>query len=43
LCLGFKDWFFDAGSIAAGSVDQAIEGRQYFRSMRLHKEGFDAL
>ena len=42
-CLGFQDWFVDAGTIAAGSVNQAFEGRHYFRSMRLHKEAFDAL
>ena len=33
----------DSGTIAAESVCQAFEGRQYYRSMRLHKEGFDAL
>ena len=42
-CRGLKDWFTDAGVIASGSVDQALEGRHYFRSMRLHKECFDAL
>ena len=43
MCLGLKDWFVDTGTIAAGSVSQAFEGRQYYRSMRLHKEGSDAL
>ena len=33
----------DAGNIAEGSSSQAFEGRHYFRSMRVHKEGFDAL
>ena len=33
----------DAHTIAGGSVDQAFEGRHYFRSMRIHKELFDAL
>ena len=42
-CRGLKDWFTDAGVIASGSVDQALEGRHYFRSMRLRKECFDAL
>ena len=42
-CRELKDWFTDAGVIASGSVDQALEGRHYFRSMRLHKECFDAL
>ena len=42
-CKGYRDWFVDAGIIAGGSTNQAIEGRHYFRSMRLHKEGFCAL
>ena len=42
-CLVFQDWFVDSGTIAAGSVSQAFEGRHYYRSMRLYKEGFDAL
>ena len=33
----------DSGTIAAESVCQAFEGRHYYCSMRLHKEGFDAL
>ena len=43
--MGFQDWFVDSGTFAAGSagVSQAFEGRHYYRSMRLHKEGFDAL
>eukprot|EP00795_Rhopilema_esculentum_P014823 gene14823-5939_t len=40
---GLKDWFTDAGVIASGSVDQALEGRHYFHSMQLLKECFDAL
>ena len=42
-CLGYKEWFIDAGTIASGSADKACEGNHYYRSMRLHKEGFDAL
>ena len=42
-CLDLQDWFADSGTIAAGSVSQAFEGRYYYRSIRLHKEGFDAL
>eukprot|EP00794_Sanderia_malayensis_P009432 gene9432-biopygen7559 len=42
-CMGYGDWFADAGSIASGSLSQAVEGRHYYRCMRLHKEGFDAL
>ena len=42
-CLGYKEWFIDAGTIASGSADRACEGNHYYRSMRLHKESFDAL
>ena len=28
-CLGFKDWWVDAGAIADGSVVQTFEGRHY--------------
>ena len=42
-CLGSQDWFVDSRTIAAGSVSQAFGGRHYYRLMRLHKEGFDAL
>ena len=41
--IGYKDWFVDAGTIAQGSSSQAFEGRHYFRSIRIHKEAFDAL
>ena len=41
--IGYKDSFVDAGTIAHGSAAQAIEGRHYYRSMRVHKEAFDAL
>ena len=36
-------WFIDSGVIAKGSADQAIEGRHYYRSMRILKESFNAL
>ena len=42
-CKGYKQWCKDANTIARGSADQAFEGRHYFRSMRVHKECFDAL
>ena len=42
-CLGLQDWFVDSGTITAGSISQASEGRYYYRSIRLHKEGFCAL
>ena len=32
-----------SGTISAGSVSEAFEGRLYYRSMCLHKDGFDAL
>ena len=41
--LGFRDWWVDAGAIAEGSSVQAIEGRHYFRAIRLHKQSFEAL
>ena len=43
LCLGLKEWCIDAKTIAPGSAEQAWEGRHYYRSMRCHKECFDAL
>ena len=42
-CRGYKQWCVDSGIIASGSADQAFEGRHYYRSMRVHKECFDAL
>ena len=36
-CMGLKDWFVGSGTIAAGPVSQALEGRNYSRSMRPHK------
>ena len=42
-CLGFQDWWVHSGVIADGSVSQAIEGRHYARSVRLHKQSFCAL
>ena len=41
--LGFRDWWVDAGAIAEGSSVQAMEGRHYFRAIRLHKQSFEAL
>ena len=42
-CLDFKSWFIDSEVIAKDSLDQAIEGRHYYRSMRILKESFNAL
>ena len=41
--LGLREWWVDAGVIAEGSSVQAIEGKHYFRSLRLHKQSFEAL
>lgn len=41
--LGFRDWWVDAGAIAEGSSVQAVEGGHYFRTIRLHKQSFEAL
>ena len=41
--IGYQEWYSDAGVIAEGSVAHAFQGKHYYRSMRLHKEGFDAL
>ena len=42
-CMGYKSWWIDAGDIVSGSADKAAEGHHYYRSMRLHKETFNAL
>ena len=42
-CNGYMEWCIDAKTIAKRSTEQAFEGRHYYRSMRLHKECFDAL
>ena len=35
-CLAFRDWWVDGGAIA-------FEGRHYAKSVRLHKQSFQAL
>ena len=42
-CLGLRNWWIDAGIIAEGSVDKAMDGRHYHCSVRLHKQSFEAL
>ena len=42
-CIGLQDWFIHSGTIGAGSVSQALEGRHYYHSIRPCKGGFDAL
>ena len=42
-CLGFGDWWVDGGAIAEVSVAQALEHSHYARSVRLHKQSFEAL
>ena len=41
-CKGYKTWCVDSGTMAGGSANQAFEEGHYYRSMRLHKECFDA-
>ena len=41
--LGLKEWWIDAEAIQAGSAEKADEGRHYSRSIRLHKQSFEAL
>ena len=43
ICLVLQNWLVDSGTISAGSVSQTFEERYYYRSMRLHKEGFNTL
>ena len=40
---GYQTWCVDSRTIAGGSSASAIEGRHYYRSMRIHKEMFCAL
>ena len=40
---GYPTWYADAGVIAEGSVEKAFKGGRFYRSMHIHKEGFDAL
>ena len=42
-CLNFKSWLIDSDVIAKGSLDQAIVGTHYYRSMRILTESFKAL
>ena len=42
-CWDLQDWFVDSRTIAAATVSQASEGRHYYCSIQLHKEGFDPL
>ena len=41
--LGFRGWWVKSKIIADGSVDKALEGRNYSRGTRLHKQTFEAL
>ena len=40
---GYQQWVIDAKTIAFGSAPAAIEGRHYYRNMRVNKEIFCAL
>ena len=39
---GYREWCVNAKTIAGGSINQAFEGRHYYRSMRMLKECFGA-
>ena len=41
--MGYHKWLTYAGVVAAGSADAAVEGRHYYRNMRINKESFCAL
>ena len=41
--LGLKEGWIDSEAIQPGSADKADKGRHYFRSVRLHRESFEAL
>ena len=41
--LGLKEWWIDSEAIQPGSADKADEGKHYFRSVRLHKQSFEAI
>ena len=41
--LGMKDCRVDSNVVAVGSADKAAEGKNYCRSIRLHKQSFEAL
>ena len=41
--LGMREWWVDSGAIVEGSSIKAADGRHYFRSMRCHKQSFEAL
>ena len=41
--MGLKEWWLKLKVIAAGSVDQAIEGRHYSRAVGLHKLALESL
>ena len=40
---GYQKWVIDAKAIALGSPDATVEGRHYYRNMRINKEMFCAL
>ena len=40
--LGLKEWWIDSEAVQPGSADEADAGKYYFRSVRLHKQGFES-
>ena len=41
--MGYHKWLTDAGVVAARYADAAVEGRHYYRNMRINKELFCVL
>ena len=41
--MGYHKWLTDAGVVAAGYADAAVEGRHYYSNMRISKELFCVL
>ena len=42
-CTGIQEWWVGSRAIQLGSVAQAIEGRHYYRGIKLHKQSFNSL
>ena len=40
---GYHKWVIDAKAIALGSSDASVEGRHYYRNMKINKEMFCSL
>ena len=38
-----RSWWVDSDTRAEGSAEKAMDGRHYYRSVRLHKQSFEVL